>query len=97
MELEELRKKIDSIDDSLVELFCERMRVSADIGRLKALSGLEVRDLERERAKLADVAGKADESLREYIGALYSRILDLSCAYQEKLKQAAAATRTQQR
>jgi len=83
MDLNELRLRIDAVDDEMVRLFCERMRISAEIAQIKAVNGLAVYDPEREKRKLEDVMGKASE-YREYIGALYARVFELSRDIQEK-------------
>ena len=85
MDINEYREKIDRIDDCIVKLFCDRMHVSADIARYKQSMGIAIRVPEREDVKMADVAGKTDDDLREYAKALYSTIIDASCAYQEKI------------
>jgi chorismate mutase/prephenate dehydratase len=86
MGLDGLRGLIDEIDDKIVRLFSERMRVSADIARFKAKSGMAVHDPERERQKLADVLSKTDKDLHEYMEALYKRIFELSRKLQEETK-----------
>jgi len=85
MDLVALRGRIDDIDDSLVKLICERMRVSGDIARYKSQNGLAVRCPDREREKMDDVLGKTDEGLRRYVGELFTLIIELSCAYQETI------------
>ena len=85
MDIHELRVEVDRIDDEIVRLYCERMRVCAGIAQVKAQSGAAVYDPERETGKLADVLGKADEDLRVYVGELYTRIFQLSREYQESL------------
>ena len=85
MDIRELRLQIDEIDDGIVRLFCERMRVAEGIARFKAENGLPVVDAERERRKLEDVLGKTEPGFREYMSALYSLIFELSREYQETL------------
>ncbi len=50
-ELVHLRQQIDSIDEALVELLGRRFRVTRDVGRLKATSGLGPIDAAREAAQ----------------------------------------------
>ena len=59
MDLNELRKEIDSIDDELVKLFCQRMQVAEKIAEYKKENNLPILIPARERAKLQDVAEKA--------------------------------------
>ena len=46
--LEELRKDIDEIDREICDLIAERAGVSAEIGRVKRISGYPVENLQRE-------------------------------------------------
>jgi len=58
MDLQELRKKIDEVDDDLVRLFQQRMDVSAEIARYKKENNLPVHDPAREREKLYKLSFK---------------------------------------
>lgn len=81
MELQELRQKIDAIDDELIRLFCQRMEVSKAVGAYKKERSLPIFVPEREQEKLADVASKAGE-LSDYTVRLYEAIFALSREYQ---------------
>ena len=48
-ELELMRKKIDEIDDKLLALFKERLKVSKKIGLLKKKNKIEIFDPQREQ------------------------------------------------
>ncbi len=85
MNLDELRLKIDDIDEKLVELIQERMDVSASIGKYKLENNLPIYNPKREREKLNDVVDKTRSDLKEYMRTLYSSIFDVSRAYQTKL------------
>ena len=85
MELQELRGRIDRIDDELVRLFAERMDVAAEVAAYKKEKGLPVLDAARERAKLRDVMEKAPEELQEQTAALYSLLFEMSRARQSRL------------
>ncbi len=82
MELSELRKEIDTIDDELVRLFCQRMDVAARIADYKKENGLPILVPIREREKLQDVAGKAGADMANYTRVLYSMLFELSRSYQ---------------
>ena len=56
--LEELRVRLDEIDDQIVRLYEERMKVCEEVGAFKVQSGKRVLDKQREKSKLADVAAK---------------------------------------
>ena len=85
MELNDLRKEIDAIDDELVKLFTQRMEVSAKIAGYKKEKSLPVFVPAREREKLADVAQKAGPEMANYTRVLYSMLFELSRGYQNKL------------
>ena len=82
MDLSELRAKIDSIDDQLVQLFAQRMSVSAEIADYKKQNNLPILMPARERAKLQDVAEKAGPEMSNYTRVLYSMLFELSRSYQ---------------
>jgi len=84
MELQELRQKIDAIDDELVKLFGQRMEVAAQIGDYKTARHMPIHVPAREREKFADVAAKAGEDMANYTRVLYSMIFELSRSYQSK-------------
>ncbi|HAX02780.1 MAG: chorismate mutase [Tenericutes bacterium GWC2_34_14] len=52
MNLNELRKEIDDIDDQMMELFKKRMVISKNIGKVKKAMGLPVFDPSREQVLL---------------------------------------------
>lgn len=85
MNLEELRLKIDEIDDGIVKLIEQRMDVAAEIAEYKKQNNLPVLNSKREREKLADITDKSREDMQEYMKVLYSMIFDISRSYQKKL------------
>ena len=64
MNMDELRGRIDAVDDELLRCFAERMDIAGDIARYKAEHGLPVLDERREREKLYAVSEKAPEELQ---------------------------------
>ncbi|MBQ7039212.1 MAG: chorismate mutase [Clostridia bacterium] len=85
MDILELRKEIDKIDDQLVKLFSDRMDVAAKIAEYKMQNNMRVLDAKREREKLNDIIGKSPEEMKSYTGVLYSLLFELSRSYQGKL------------
>ena len=69
MDLNELRKEIDRVDDALVRLFVQRMEVSAQIADYKKEHDLPIFVPEREAEKLRDVAQKAGCDMEVYTKA----------------------------
>jgi len=84
MDLQDLRGKIDEIDDELVTLFTKRMEISAQIAEYKKANNLPILMPARERAKLQDVAKKAGPDMANYTRVLYSMLFELSRSYQGK-------------
>lgn len=82
--IEEIRNDIDLTDRELVRLFCQRMELSDEIGRIKAARGLQITDPAREEELKIRVAGLADRRFTEQVLALYDKILTLSREYQKK-------------
>jgi monofunctional chorismate mutase len=85
MDLQELRKKIDEIDNCLVNLYQQRMDIAVDIARHKKQNNMPVYDPVREREVLAKVACRVPEERKSSIAALYLLIFELSRAEQEKI------------
>jgi len=85
MELSEIRKKIDALDDELVRVFLERMYICADVAAYKREHGLPVLDAARERTKLAGILTSAPEEMQTYLNTLYTQIFELSRCYQNSL------------
>ena len=84
MDIQELRKEIDHIDDQLVDLFVQRMDIAAQIADYKKENKLPIFVPAREREKLQDVAQKAGAEMETYVRSLYSMIFEISRSYQSK-------------
>ena len=84
MDIQDMRKEIDAIDDQLVQLFKQRMDVAAQIADYKKTENLPIFVPAREREKLADVAEKAGPEMANYTRVLYSMLFELSRSYQSK-------------
>ena len=65
MTLDELREKIDSIDDTLLKLFNERMELVHQVGELKNTTGAPIYRPEREQAILNRLKAQNDGKLTE--------------------------------
>ena len=72
MDLLELRKEIDEIDDELIPLLLKRMSVSEKVAKYKVERGMPVLNSEREQQILDDVAkkcGKQGETIKTVFAA----------------------------
>ena len=67
LDLNELRKEIDAVDENMVKLFCRRMEISKKVSDYKAQRGLPVLDAARERQKMVQVTGFAGPEMESYI------------------------------
>ena len=77
--LEELRVRLDEIDDQIVKLYEERMEVCENVGRYKVKSGKKILDKQREKNKLADVASKvSNEFNKKGVQELYEQLMSMS-------------------
>ena len=84
MQWEELQTQIDGIDEQMLALFQKRIEAAKRVALCKQEQGLPVQDPARERKILARMSEQAGEELSTYAYALYSDILDMSKASQEK-------------
>lgn len=82
MDINELRKKIDQVDEQLIDLYTQRMAISEDIASYKQSAGKPIYDPERERKKLVEAAGMVPEDLRTGVIMLFSTLFELSSTHQ---------------
>ena len=80
--IEELREKIDGIDEKIIKLYRERMDVAKDIASYKKEKGLPVLDPGRERAVLAKIGQSAGDDLADYAQSVYRAIMATARSYQ---------------
>ncbi len=85
MELKEIRKEIDKLDDELLQVFEKRMNLSKLVAQTKQEKGLPVFDSSREREILCNITSKASREISNYAGALYNTVFSLSRSYQKKI------------
>lgn len=78
MELSEIRKQIDEIDDKLLKLFIERMQLASDVARYKAENNIVVFQSDREKQIIDSVREKAPEGFRRSAAFLFMNIMDIS-------------------
>lgn len=78
MEIEDLRKQIDLLDDKIVELFLKRLELCKKIGVKKPELGVSVTSKEREKAVLKRLTDKLNGEDKQYVEKLYGQIFSLS-------------------
>ena len=84
MELSEIRARIDAVDDQLLKLFLERMKLAEAVAVYKNEHRLPILNRERERAILAKVTENAGDKER-YAYHLYSTLFELARSRQAEL------------
>ncbi len=94
MELSDIRKRIDSVDDQLLKLFLERMDLSDEVAAYKNEHHLPILNKERERAILAKVTENAGDRER-YAYHLFSTLFELARSRQAELLDAPSKVGTQ--
>ena len=82
--LKDYREQIDAVDSKLVELFVQRMNLSAQIADYKKENNMPIYVPTREREILQDVAEMAGPEMANYTRVLYSLLFELSRSYQSK-------------
>jgi chorismate mutase-like protein len=87
MTLEELRIRIDELDNQLVELLNERARAAQMVGHLKMASSLPVYEPAREKVVLANVRAANKGPLPDIeLTHIYERIIDvMRCLQRDEL------------
>ena len=84
-EIENLRQKIDSIEDSLISLLNERAKYVLEIGKIKKAQGLPIADSKREEIILKRVAEKNPGPMSdEFMVDIFKKIIDESIKLESK-------------
>ena len=77
MTLEELRRRIDALDEELVRLLSSRAELALRIGQLKLGAGADMRQPKREHAVLTHVQDVNRGPLsNEAVGRLFASLMD---------------------
>lgn len=84
MELSEIRKEIDALDEKLLPLFLERMEKCAQVAKYKKENALPVLNSGREQEILQRVREKAG-SMGEYASRFFEDIMSISKDYQRAI------------
>ena len=81
MELQDIRNKIDRVDDEIFTLFAERMALAREVAKEKKKEGTGMRNRMREREILQRQA-KKDPQLATYTRMLYNTLFSVSKSLQ---------------
>ena len=85
MDMQELRGRIDEIDDQIATLYVNRMRTVKDIVEAKRAGGISIADPGRERAILQRLTGAHDPIYETDLKLLYALLFDLSRSAQARM------------
>ena len=80
MGLNEIRERINVVNDEMLELFLERMRLSSEVAEAKKEQGLPILDKSREREILAKMTEKGGAENETYVYRFFSTLMNLSKA-----------------
>lgn len=87
-DLSEIRKRIDEIDEKLIELYRERMALSVEVADFKEKNNLPVFDKKREEEKLLKIKNLSQNEFEEEgLLNLFSILMDDSKKLQNRMLQ----------
>ena len=83
-EIKQLRKRIDEVDEQILQSLCERAAICRSIGLVKEKHGIPIQDYPRENGVYAHIRKKAAElGLDPYhVEAIYRQIVNMCSAVQ---------------
>ena len=85
--LKECRNKIDEIDNKIVELFKERMKIIKDVALFKKANNLPIFDPQREMQMLNKRLEEFDDNdpIKKYYKTILKSFLQVSKLYQKEI------------
>lgn len=94
MKLEDLREKIDAIDDEIAKLYTERMEVAREIGMVKEMEKINLINTTREKEIISRVTSQMPDEIKLYGKQVYETMFSTSKAYQSRLMSMESETKT---
>ena len=84
-EIKQLRKRIDEVDEQILQSLSKRVEICRSIGLVKEKNGLPVQDFPRENDVYAHIREKAAELGLDssYVEAIYRQIVSMCSAVQD--------------
>jgi chorismate mutase / prephenate dehydratase len=86
MSLDDLRKRIDDLDDGILKLLDERARVVGEVASVKRAANLPTYDPERERLVLDRLAARAGPFPAAAIRTVYREVMSACLALEQPIK-----------
>ncbi len=84
MEMQQLRDEINRVDEALLPLFLQRMRLAEQIAQVKKAQGLSIYNAQREREILSRVTRESGD-MDDYARLFFSNLFELSRSRQFQL------------
>ena len=85
MDLQQIRDRIDEVDNGLIALFRERMELSREVALYKEHNDLPILNKAREREIMLRVSRLAGDELGAYARMLFSNLFEMSRSFQQRL------------
>jgi chorismate mutase len=87
-EIQQLRKKVDEIDEQILNAICERAKICKSIGLIKKKQGMPIRDVARENEVYERVKAKSVQFHLNpvQVEAVYREIVNMCSDVQVKEK-----------
>ena len=80
-----LRNKIDDLDNQILDFLVQRFSISRQIGEIKASSGIEIRDPDREKEIIERLTNKLAGKLNiDDISSIFEPVYKISKRLQKK-------------
>ena len=74
-----LRNKIDDLDNQILDFLVQRFSISREIGEIKASSGIEIRDPDREKEIIERLANKLTGKLdKDDVASIFGPVYKIS-------------------
>lgn len=85
MQLEEIRQRIDDVDERICALLAERFNLVKEVAQAKKESGAQVENKDREREVIERIRANMPDELKDYAEEIYRTIFETSKDYQMTL------------
>jgi chorismate mutase len=84
-EIKQLRKRIDEVDEQILQSLSERAEICRSIGLVKEKHGIPIQDFPRENDVYANIREKASELGLDpaHVEAIYRQIVNMCSAVQD--------------
>ncbi|MCR4662247.1 MAG: chorismate mutase [Clostridia bacterium] len=84
MDLNEIRKQIDVVDDEIAKLYEKRMQLGKEVAEEKNKKNIPITNLQREREIISRVTKDMPDEIKLYAKRVYETLFETSKAYQSE-------------